>query len=594
MRIKALGLVALASLGVPALSHAQGTTSTICDALKLLKDYNMADGALGVFFANLPSCSTTSPSGLYYHGSAPMDGTLTDLALLPVVTSGAYFCGIADAHGASASSTFSTLGKFGVESTFKVTQRDSKTASLRAERVGKLFLFGAGATLEKQELILSTPGEKASAQFGGYLRVQSKGVTWDWDPDRLRFPIATVGAGTIMIGVDLELHGRTPFVTMGNNLLVDQPGAPYRYDGWQSCLSANTGCGPQFCAPSCGPSRPVPYEKYKKDHSGTCTGACSSLSDSMLPYHGAFGGASGGNANYIYMTPFRNWFHLGHTGPSGALPAFSDGFVPIAAEPVARLNTDDFASLARNATTWGKLKVDASWDAALAKITLGTTTTLAVRDGFAVRQLNHPQLFDLGTQSRDDITFQTAIDAEAAFDVDAKVIVDISLPAPFDPPPIEVPIDNIVHENPPPRGRVATEIVYGAETESQNPHSKFESYSVLGQPKADPDAARIQCQFDPAAPISRPPTPLSNPGAFLKEVAKNSIDALHPCNVSYCAMGNQYQCAWNSSTKQLACTATPGCTNCSHELDICDATGKVIRSKVRWDHNVEEPRCRPR
>ena len=531
----ALLLIAFVVGLCPHPARAQGRT--LCEALELLDGFDMADGPTGVFFDSLPRCSSSEARRLYYHGSAPIEGTLSDLKVLPFVTQGAYLCGIADAHDTRSRATFGALGTFGVESHFRVTRRDPSQGRLEAQRLGKIFLFGVSATLERQDMAWTVPGELQSGQFGGYVELRVDQGSWDWNPAAISFPLATP-AGAVVVTLDLELHGRTPRDSMENNLIAAAIARPFRFDQWTSCLADEPGCGPDgLCLEVCGPSRPVPYIKYAFDHAlNACPGACGSLTDGMLPYFGAFGGASGSNGAYIYMSPFRSWIHLGRTGDSTDRVPPAESFEAPPEEPVASLNLDRFSSLGSHATTWGRLDLEVTYEAAIASITLGTTTTLAVRDGFAVRQRDTPLGFDFGsTSGLKEIHLQTAIDSQAAIDIDARITVDVDLPA-FDPPEVTFHLPNLVQRTLTPGETTATKLSYFID--APEPHSELHRYEIRGLPESDPEQARLDCQFDEAAPTRRPPTSVSNPGVFLKNVAERAIHAIHPCHVHYCAGGD--------------------------------------------------------
>jgi hypothetical protein len=556
-----------AALALPAPAHAQSAGQAVCTALDALRSFNMGVPGGPALFRQFPVCTATTSSARYYVGSAPAARGPTDilpLIALPFVTTGAYLCGVADSHDTRASS--SAAGALGIESRFNVTERRGNT--VRGERVGRISLFGASAVLERQDFSLTTAVENVPGNFGNYVDMTSQGIaSWDWAPDRLSIPIPA-GPGTLTVGLKLELHGRSPSEVRGNQQLTATPASRFRYDEWERCINGPATCTILGCSRPCDP-RFEAVKKFKDDRANACPGLCDSLTDNRLPYLGAFGGASGFSANYISFQPFTNWFHLGRPGRDPD---------QVFDQPVADLNTDNFESLKNHATTWGRFDLDAKYSAAIASIDVKTKTILAVRDGFAIRQ---NEFVILDSSSGPHALVKTSVDTEAAVDVDATVTVDIDL-LPVDPPPFTLELPNIIKSNPPDPGVVGTLIEYPA-----RPSSVLRTYSVRGVAKPDPDAARLQCQLSPT-PVTRTATPISNVGEFLRNAARNSVDAIHPCDVRYCAGGREFVCGWSSTDRKLVCRPpTSGCKVCINSMQLCGANGAAIPgTRVNFGSNA--------
>lgn len=554
----AASILAAAALALPASAHAQSAGQAVCAALDVLKSFNLGLPNAPAIFRQFPTCTATSSSSRYYVGSAPgatNPNDLLPLVALPFVTTGSYLCGVADSHNTVASSS---VGALGIESRFNVTERSGNT--VKGERVGRISLFGASAVLERQDFSLSTPIENGQGHFGNYIDVTSSGISsWDWDPDRLSIPIPA-GPGTINVGLDVELHGRSPNDVRGNQQLTATPASRFRYDEWDRCINGPPTCTQvgniQLCSRPCDPQF-APVDKFRLDRFNSCPGLCDNLADGRLPYLGVFGGASGFSANYINFQPFINWFHLGRPGNDVSSQVFD--------QPAANINTDNFASLASNATTWGRFNVDVGYSAGAASVDLKTTTILAVRDGFAIRQKNFLPGSDLGSTPPQHVLVKTSVDAESAVDVDAQVRITLPIVGPLD-----FNLPNIIKSDRPSATVAGAVIDYPA-----TPTTGLRTYTVQGVAKPQPDQARLQCQLTPT-PVTRSATPISNPGEFLRNAARNSVDAIHPCNVRYCSSGRNYVCTWNAATKKLDCPSTAGCNTCSNFMQLCSANGAVI------------------
>jgi hypothetical protein len=569
-------ILTAAALALPAPAHAQSAGQAVCSALDVFRTFNMGIPGTSAIFNVAPSCTPANPPpARYYVGSGPAatnPNDLLPLVALPFVTTGAYLCGVADSHGTSASAS---AGVLGIETRFNVTERSG--ATVKGERVGTISLFGASAVLERQDFSLTTSVENVPGGFGNYMEMSSSGIDrWDWTPSPLKIRIPA-GPGTADLTLGVRLHGRSPNQTRGNWQLIANPPDPrFRYSEWERCLAGPPTCTSvgniSICSRPCDPKYQS-VDEFRLDRFNPCPGICDTMGDGMLPYAGAFGGASGFSANYINFQPFLNWFHLGRPG-----------FDPtqLADQPAANLDTNDFLSLDNNATTYGRLNIDVAYSIPLATIALKTTTTLAVRDGFAMRHKDQPPPVD--TRGPNVVGWSSTVDAESAVDVDADVTVDINL-LPFDPPPVRVVVPDIIKNDVPSPSVRGVTMLYPA-----TQPSALTAYTVRGVPKPQPDQARLQCQFTPT-PVTRASTPISNPGEFLRQVARNSVDQIHPCNVTYCANGSNRVCNWNSNTKKLDCTTTSPCVTCRNTMQLCGANGAVLpRSTITFGTN-NVPQC---
>lgn len=614
--LRRLLLIASASLALPSAAFAQGTFAAVCDALAALKGFDLGSDAVSSIIDVAPSCSLITREDLYYHGSAPISGAVSDLFVLPVVTNGAYFCGLTEADGTASDSTFAALGSFGVKSRFNVTRQDPLKGRVEGERVGQIFLFGASATLERQDFVLETLQEDGRREVGGYLRLRAADSDWDWTPPKLRV-VVPAGPGAFEGSILFELHGRSSYKRTRNNRIATIVGSnrpkgavrsPFDFDEWLACLNRpQAGCTTTFnpadpggpsgdlclATRDCGPSRFTPFGKYLRDvNTNRCSGLCDQLSDGVLPYSGAFGGAGGVPTSYIYMDPFRNWFHLGRTGHArkgnrryrvadvDSYPSSSETL-----EPVAKLDASNFASLEDNATLWGRLILEAGYNVAdLFELETKVTTALAVRDGIAIRQ-NERGDIDAGA-SGDLVSVSTAVDSESALNI--GVDVTVAFREPFFGQKIRHTqrFPNLVNKDREPAPSVGSDLSYRKE----NPSSMF-SYEVDGRLLPDAEGSRIQCQFASERPPRRSSTPISHPGPFLKEVTKRAIDAIHPCDIRFCVNGQRHTCEWDARNKRIVCQdPVPGCgTLCEDGFYLCGPDNKFITGTfTRFDRNEDE------
>jgi hypothetical protein len=323
------------------------------------------------------------------------------------------------------------------------------------------------------------------------------------------------------------------------------------------------------------------HSKFVADHQRGCAGNCSSLSDGVLPYAGAYGGASGVNADYMYADPMTNWFSLGRARPR-TLTTWLRTDVPNAQfRTQVPFDIDTNAStstLKTQANAGGQLKVGASYDTGLVKSNVSLITTFAFRDGFSVQQQRETLVFDLGTPQVDQVRVWTDMDAESAIDVDLVATIDLNLPL-FDPPPITITANDLVKKewaNHP--AQLPAELIYDAAIDHSG-HTALTSYKVNGVAKSSPDQQRFACLQSAATTFT--PGNVTSADDFVKKVAKNSVTGVHPCDFTFCQGGKTYTHKWNLAKNNFdPATSVIGCKVCDDILALCDGSNQPIMQDV--------------
>lgn len=538
----------------------------VCGAINTLGSFLM-NGSLP-FQVNALDCNPDTVSNTYYNGSGTLDGSLGDLTIIPFVQYGAYFCGIADANGASTSAVLGGLGGFGLSSNFNIMSRDPANNTVVGRRTGTLKLFGVPAKLEAQNITWKLPVEKTGSQWGSYMTVTGEGVKWDFD-GQVKFPI-----GPVIITMRPQIHSRGPTQTMSNGGLAFSPNvAPnvrdpgFNFSNWQNCGTNGTIC----------PRSRVDAATFRGEHSLACQANLLSMTDGLLPYVGPYGGAGCASQDFIYFNTLENWFHFGRTGSPGVLapikgPKEPDNNLITNPDPVA-----NNILMEANATLWTSLEIAAAFSVGIANITVDTTVSMASRDGFAVRQTNPIQ----ADGHQQDVNFSTALSAQSRADADVKLTLNFTSILPSIT--VDIPIalgdtgdqENVVNGVSVP---LPTSIHY-----TDPEHTTFDQYKVMGVAKSNPDSARLSCSLATTATTALPPQ-IDKPGPYLHDVAVASLDQIHPCHVKTCHKdgSSPVNFEWKSDARNLAQTPAPAqCGNCTVvELDLCDAKGNAINKST--------------
>ena len=532
-----------------------GTTEQALDLCSIINPIRDALGAIGGSSVNVtPYCDDNSINNTHFNGSGQINQTLNDLFVLPYVTNGAYFCGVADSDGVTAKGTLdSGLGRFGLDSRFTVLRRDPSAQVLNTQRIGTFYLFGAPVDIEVQDIDWTFKSEQTPDKkwWGGYMTVNSRSKDWGIDGS-VRFPV-----GPIMVTVRPSLHSKGPTLTQTNNAIkfasggtasaTNQLAAAYKYDAWLACVTFGVGCPNNLV-----PRSAVSTSDLIANHAAACPADVASTTDGILPYKNPYGGAACKTQNWIFLDTLHNWFQFGR-------PTAGPG------EPRHWLDNTDRSNLdTGNATMWANLGIEAAFDAGIAKISLDTNVSLAARDGFTVRQVH-----DMASDgSVENVDFATELSAQSRAALTIKAMIELTGWL----PPISYTFTIPLGE----RNQTSTGTV--ARYDDRD-HTQFSSYKVKGQAVANPDQARLQCMTS-TTPVTKPAPPAGQPAAFLKNVAAKAVDAIHPCLVKICADNvHQVEYKWDSAQKKLVVDKTlTGCTICSKiEGHLCDASGNILK-----------------
>jgi hypothetical protein len=427
---------------------------------------------------------------------------------------------------------------------------------ISGRRTGSLWLFGASAQLEEQHIDVKLPAETTpNGLWGSYLGLQTDGMPWNFSAD-VTFPV-----GPVLVTISPEIHVRAPTRSDTNDSLKLSPSnsnnslAPaYRFDSWYGCESNPP------CAAPVGPfvfANEILIEHFFVP----CPGDIGNFTDGVLPYNSSYGGAGCASTNYLYLNGLNNWFQFGR--PSGKL---ANG------EPDHTITSASDPTLAEsNATMWASLGVDAKFDVDIVKIELKTSVSLASRDGFAVRQFQRRD----ADMHHGTVDVWTELNAQSKADAAIKATIQIGGWLPPFTQTFSVSLGDTGNREAVASGPVA-DIDYTDEL-----HTKFDSYTVKGVTKADPDGARGQCVF--GTPVTKSTPNPGDPATFLKQVATNAVNAVHPCNVKTCQPDGLHETdyKWDSTQKKLVVdptgTHTDGCHICRNlMMNFCDASGNLV------------------
>lgn len=547
---------------------------------------------------NALDCGTDRITNLYYNGAELTSGTLSDLLMLPYVTTGAYYCALAEADGASVNGTLG--GWFGLESQFKVAIASPATTSgnfprIVARRLGTVHLFGIPMKIQVQDLDWQFPFELGTGStppwYGEYMSVRSEGKGWNFDMSAT-FPVGEV----LKITLHPQLHQALGTRTQTNNAIQFVPerssnrlASDYYYATWDSCRQ-DVSCAHPVSA--------IPDDLLVIEHQFQgCLPNIGDFGDGQLPYYSTLGGAGGAGCYYknaphdfIFLDTLKNWFQFGKPSSS-----FVGGYGAAESEPDHVITTTDvvnnLSGVMRDATFSAAITASGEFDFEFVKMLLETTATMATRDGFAVRQA-HIQPVDSGSTH----FARVWTDLNAQTKADLLIHVKLDFPGlPFVPPlevSFTVPIDdnhNVESRNASNQSTVPSAMEYYDRPISDGSLGSrgFSHYMVRGVDKPNPDAARIQCFLQNPA-INRAPDEPEDPAPKLAQIAQGAVDYVHPCNVKTCqdtSIETDYK--WSASKHQLQFEIQKHpCSICANvQMNLCTtgvdpATGKVVEAPI--------------
>lgn len=526
-------------------------------------------------------CESDKTNNLYYNGTELSSGTLSDLLMLPYVTTGAYYCALSEANGASVSAQ---SGWFGMSSRFDVTRASPATTAgnfpeIQARRVGTVTLFGVPFKTHVQDMVFKFPfewGRNSTPPFyGEYMSVLSDSNWWNVDVT------ATIPVGPYLIKVRPQMHQRIGQGSQTNNAIQFSPEVQsdttttrmnkldpaFDYAAWDACRTN----------PKClQPRSAVSNDLLMIQHNfGDCLGAnVGNFTDNSLPYYSTLGGAgrtgcyyASGKPDFIFLDNLKNWFHFGK--PSAANGAFADANEPKHNIAVANVDSNYGSGLGmKDASFTAGVNVSGSFDFGFVKMSLSTTASMAARDGFAVRQTH-----SIGVDPGSSNTVRVWTDLNAQTKTDLKIHVDLSfpgLPIPDMHPEFTIPTGDT--------GNVETATVPSSMTYYDRPVNDgtsgprgFQSYTVRGVNKSNPDQARLGC-FLASAPTVRSVEEPQDPAQSVIGLANGAVNLVHPCFVKTCTDSfHQSNLRWDFATHSLVPDGTKSfCEICaSMQMNLC-------------------------
>jgi hypothetical protein len=573
-------------------------TETASQGLKLHDVLCSAMKALHLAVPGIPdpNCKAVSQNNLHYEGGFVPAGNLGDLFKLPPLTNTMIQCAVANSNtSASEGVVFTPVGQFGVSSRFAIIDRSVTPQFVEAQRIGSIFIFGAQADLDIENIRFDSSFENrragttsavhvftgvpytqtVDARTGTYLRVQSETSSWN-----------VGGSVTIPMPVPITLTlrphlGHTPLYESLGNTLVSPVPAPGSLFDFNTQFGSELLCIAARCPPGilC-PCQADPTTAQLTEHERTCNGAfglCDygNVNDNVLPYDGALGGAT---QSSLYDAPLVNWFHFGPAGKGGGpVSGTLASGAPMTAEPV-----HDLGGSNGNPNTQFGLDIDAGYSLGPASLTIGIGTNVNLRSGFAVRQRFTPSL-DRGTSA----SIETSLDSQSAIDIKLNIKVDFPIFGPF----------------------TASFPIFGAST--TNRPSTLAAITYLPQENSAPLGFTVAGETRNAATeigkCLQPPTVLArqtepgDPASFLTNIGRRSVANVHPCHAKLCdAQSHLTTCEWDTTVpvdaQKLNCTTSAtACSTCRADqnfLTLCgadnqplvDMNGKTVT--VDMTHNI--------
>jgi hypothetical protein len=579
-----------------------------CKAINELgKHINELVPTSNVVFSPPPDCRKDEVTNLYYTGAELTSGNLSDLLMLPYVNTGAYYCALAEANGATVSAR---SGPFGISSRFDVTLANPATkapgnvAEIHGRRMGTVYLFGVPFKVHVQDMIWKFPFELDNNSippfYGEYMSVHTDSNIWNFDLT------ATIPVGPFLIKIRPQMHQNIGQKFGSNNAIQFSPenndnrlASTYDYAKW---LEAETKCDQDPAHCSSRSVSAVSDDLLKLEHQfGPCLGPdVGNFNDNMLPYYDTLGGAGAANCYYstdphdfIFLDNLKNWFQFGKPSAGSGL---GEG------ETAHNLNVanvdSNFSGGMKDASFTAGVTASGEFNFGFVKLFLATTASMATRDGFAVRQA-HLQPLDTGVAH----TSRVWTELNAQTKTDLKIHLDLSfptLPIPdLHPPDITIPIGDASNATVP----SAMEYYDRPIRDGSAGLRGFSNYTAQGMSKPNPDQARVGC-FLASAATNRGVDEPEDPAKSVRDLARGAVDAVHPCNVRTCNNWflGEIDYRWDSDSHQLVQSGGQlFCTQCANlkmnlcrtEQEIDPVTGKrrevVLTTSPTAQHPEGEP-----
>lgn len=502
----------------------------------------------------------------------------------------ATYCAIADTGTKTASAVFSTpVGEFGTRSTLRAFARNNQARHIETEHTGSVVVFGVTVPLQYNTTAWDFPTEDQPAQkakaerdttvfsvdengklvakhvytpYTQKLRAQTGYYARRVEQNLSKWTIGGNGSfviGPVPIEIDVKLKSEEGSNTWNNGMFSPSPAryAKYSYvDKFNLCVEKCTRAGEPFCEIACAGDSGVPTADQISGHELLCAGGCTGdyfadLSDGILPYTGASGGARG---KILYWDPITNFTEHGFPGTPPVHGTGEEAY-GLLNEPIAK------------STEFG-LDITARYDAGIASIAVGTSLDFDTRAGAALRSSSNNGI----DGSKEQATVGMQLDAETAINLKAwlKLHIDLGLL-----PDLDFYLDYDLIDRTGNGHRVAPTVT------ATNIQWNVNRSGANNAPTAACTAFQT-----PGTDTANPPT--KSGWDFIEEVAEANINQLHPCNVKVCTpsspdsmTGTLTEWNWNKKKQQL--TPKPSgspvgrsCNVCDSTAAMCNAAGEVI------------------
>jgi hypothetical protein len=543
---------------------------------------------IGAFHIQDPTCHANTRDSFYYFGSGGPGNYAQTL-------SDATYCSVANATGSgfTGNATFSTpVGRFGAQSVLRSFSRDNQARHIEAEHTGTAVLFGVEVPLQYSTTAWDFPTEHQSSRYlpaqhqtAGVLRnpdgsyraglssfsdysqlvPDQTGYYAKWHNQNLD-DWSIGGSGIIPITPALPLH-ITVQLNSGEALnnfdngrfdsgVATNPTYSTLLSNQAVCLANCRNSSQWWCPLSC----PSLTSSQVTGHELKCSGGCNSnywhnLGDGVLPYSGNAGGSSG---NLLYQDPTYNYWQVGFPGTQGNPGIAASPNTPGAAPEVQY----GLLSGSPRSTNFA-MTTEADYDAGIASLKFGVKLDYLTRVGASLRtrtlasDINHPVRGD--TEMRADA--ETAINLNAFLNIHVDLTFT-SLDFGFD-----------------------YDLIDKSGSGHKSGMGSGGGYTWVDNHTGTNDAGTASCTAYATPDTYGPRLPNVDGWGAVNQIARASVDQLHPCNVQICVpsfvgsnTGTFTYYDWVSGSDTLSARpSTNSCQICDSSAAMCNAQGAVVQ-----------------
>jgi hypothetical protein len=559
------------------------SNSTICTLIDELADVSLGDENLGASVT--ADCTKGTAKELSYLGGTSPAKFSKSVSKFEAKS---LYCALKGGDDQVASATWSTgVGSFGTKTRLNVYKSDPVAMSLSAQRVQTIYAFGVGMNIDNQTFAWTSPTEAQPSQTvkvfaddelhsinlnqtlpeqtGQYARGTSNHYNWGVH-GKANFPVGPFG---VQLNVDFD---NKPIFQAGARRAYDMDGISgtldsARLSSWDTFYDACRVCkatpqtGPIILPCNC-PTTAEIYQHYRQCGTGSCNEAFyASTTDGRLPHENRRGAAGPfWDPNNSDMSDFWHW------GRPGSGAASSSGW-KAAGEP-----SYSIASNGDGSTTLLDLRLGFKYDVGIAAVNLSVHMDNDWRGGVALREFREP----FGDVSGQERYTEVGLDAQAAFGVDARLVINADLPFIGGVTLLDETFDIIKRQSKQSSPKVPGQVIWDENTAGEG---VLKAYTAKGVA-----STLDSCLSVPA--VDEAPLEADTPQAFVDAVSDKVPDQLFPCDVTICAPtstgGTQKKkCNWNPDTGSLACTVVANsCTCLENDAYLCDAAGNKYASRA--------------